>query len=375
MSGATASDLIHTALQDGMFPSLKAMDVNLALESARASLTQGLLGGMHELRLTVECKHGLGPQMAALGLVRQLPALATLELNVHGGGNDPVQWPPFLPPALKALHIDGSWAWSWTDGLLPALPGMLGASGARLERLELTIAWQYEFLGDGLVHVAQALRCCSPTLKALHIASDADDQLVCDSEAEDYEDQKALLRVEWTELLAGVSACRELQVLKLPAYVEAESLFPPGTAFPRLTHLEIGDDAREHPLGAGGVELWEVMASGGLPALANLWVTLEGREGGMEEVRSRVAPGLEAVAGTLTHLRLGWRCNEVSVGHELGVAVGKLRRLEDLALDLSDDGRVYHAFARGVAGSGGGRPLPLVRRRSRSVSVLLVCPG
>jgi hypothetical protein len=208
-------------------------------------------------------------------------------------------------------------------GCCPPFPRMLGASGARLERLELTIAWQYEFLGDGLVHVAQALRCCSPTLKALHIASDADDQLVCDSEAEDYEDQKALLRVEWTELLAGVSACRELQVLKLPAYVEAESLFPPGTAFPRLTHLEIGDDAREHPLGAGGVELWEVMASGGLPALANLWVTLEGREGGMEEVRSRVAPGLEAVAGTLTHLRLGWRCNEVKRGARVGGGGGQ----------------------------------------------------
>jgi hypothetical protein len=29
-----------------------------------------------------------------------------------GAGNDPVQWPPFLPPALKALHIDGSFAWS-----------------------------------------------------------------------------------------------------------------------------------------------------------------------------------------------------------------------------------------------------------------------
>jgi hypothetical protein len=87
-----------------------------------------------------------------------------------------------------------------------------------------------------------------------------------------------------------------------------------------------------------------------------------GREGGMNEARSRVAPGLEAVAGTLTHLMLQWQCNDVSVAHELGVAVGKLRRLEDLALDLSDDGRVYHALARGVAASGGDRPLPLVRR-------------
>jgi hypothetical protein len=118
-------------------------------------------------------------------------------------------------------------------------------------------------LGDRLVHVAQALRCCSPTLKTLHVSSEAEDLLVCDSEAEDYEDQKELLRVDGAELLAGVSACRALQELRLPAYVEAESLFPPGTAFARLTHVEIGSWEREHPPDAGGVGLWEVVASGG----------------------------------------------------------------------------------------------------------------
>jgi hypothetical protein len=103
------------------------------------------------------------------------------------------------------------------------------------------------------------------------------------------------------------------------------------------------------------------MASGGLPALAKLKVTLDGGCGGVEGVRTRVVPGLEAVAGTLTHLHLG-RFDEVEVGYELGVAVGKLPRLKDLALALSEDGRAYPAFAQGLAASGGDRPLPLLWR-------------
>jgi hypothetical protein len=84
------------------------------------------------------------------------------------------------------------------------------------------------------------------------------------------------------------------------------------------------------------------MASGGLPALAKLSVRFRAEWGGAEEVRTRVAPAFEAVAGTLTHLHLEMhkcdtrgRSDEVDVGYELGVAIGKLRRLKDLALDLS----------------------------------------
>jgi hypothetical protein len=81
---------------------------------------------------------------------------------------------------------------------------------------------------------------------------------------------------------------------------------------------------------------------------------------------------LEAVAGTLTHLHLEkapspeyeGRNEEVEVGYELGVALGKLRRLKDLALDSCDDGRAYHALAQGLSASGGGRPLPLLWRVS-----------
>jgi hypothetical protein len=116
------------------------------------------------------------------------------------------------------------------------------------------------------------------------------------------------------------------------------------------------------------------MASGGLPALAKLSVRLGGRLGAVDEVRSCVAPALEAVAGTLTHLHLGevpdcgeWLSHEVDVAYELGVAVGKLRGLRDLAYEFSRSGRFYSALARGLAATGGDCPLPQLWRLRWSV--------
>jgi hypothetical protein len=367
------NDFVHAALRKGALPSLKSVTASLVDETQRAILTEGLLGGMHELRLSLECTDEM-PVLAALGLVRQLPVLITLDLEVYGGGDDvhEVQWPPFIPPSLKALHI------LVNEGLRPpiepllrALPGMLGASGARLERLELTIPHHFADLGDGLLYVAQALRCCSPTLRGFHLSTEVDQiRLYPGDDAAEVE----RLRVQWAGVLAGVSACRELQLLLLPG-IEVEPLFLPGTAFGRLTHLQITDYEREDPPEAGGMRLWELMASGGLPALAKLRVSLAGRWGGLEEVRTRVAPALEAVSGTLTHLTLKkygygeWLSDEVEMAYELGVAVGKLRRLKDLHLDLFEDGRAHRAFAQGLAASGGDRPLPLLWRVTVSSGV------
>jgi hypothetical protein len=94
-------------------------------------------------------------------------------------------------------------------------------------------------MGDGLVHVAQALRCCSPTLKGSSAPGAATPSI-----SERVGPRRGprgpveRLRVQWADVLAGVSACRELQVLVL-SYIVVEPLFPPGTAFARLTHLEI----------------------------------------------------------------------------------------------------------------------------------------
>jgi hypothetical protein len=249
-----------------------------------------------------------------------------------------------------------------------ALPGMLGASGAGLERLEMLLSPWFMSAGGGLVLVAQALRCCSPTLRSLLLTTWDNcpiGRAKIAEGVEDYDDRVELLCKQWAAVLAAVSACRELQMLVLPR-ITVEPLFPPGTAFGRLTHLEICDDEREHPPDAGVMGLWELMASGGLPALAKLSVRLEGRWGGIEEVRTRVAPALEAVAGTLTHLHLGkwvrdaWLGGKLETAFKVGMAVGKLRRLKDLALDLFRDGRAYHAVAQGLTVGGGARPLPLL---------------
>jgi hypothetical protein len=301
--------------------------------------------------------------------VRQLPALATLELKVDDNVPPCKEWPPFIPPTLKALRIHVDQMPS-TQRLLRVLPGMLEAGGSRLERLEVKLPYIFENIGGGLVQVAQALHCCSPTLKAFHLSTE-DDMLSVDPFNEkpvDFGEQVERMRVQWGQLLAGVSACRELQVLVLPAYAEVEPLLPARTAFRRLTHLKICYFRREHLPDAGVMTLWELMASGGLPALAKLSMSLE-EWGDSGPVRTRVAPALEAVAGTLTQLDVGvWykagSGEEVDAAYELGVAVGKLRRLNDLALGLGspEDGRAYHAFAQGLAASGAERPLPLLWR-------------
>jgi hypothetical protein len=289
-------------------------------------------------------------------------------VSTSSNSDAPVPWPRFfIPPSVKALRINLSEEGPPIQSLLRALPGVLAASGARLDRLEVILTEDLEELREGLAQLAQTLRCCSPTLKGFLLSAGADSLIQIDSDGRDFDRQVQQLRVQWADVLAGVSACCELQVLVLPR-VEVVPLFPPGTAFGRLIHLEMSDNGRKLWPNARGIGLWEVMASGGLPALAKLSVWLDGLLGGDEEVRSRVAPGLEAVAGTLTHLCLDksprgeFPSDDSFVGYEFGVAVGKLRRLTDLALGLSEDGHFYHAFAQGLAASGGDGPLPLLWR-------------
>jgi hypothetical protein len=203
---------------------------------------------VQELRLRIDCAQDVEPQLAALASVQKLSALTKLELDVWSDGGDPVSlWPPFIPPSLKALRIDSQYEVDRTalESLLCALPGMLGASGARLERLEVILPWEFKATGDELVHLAQALRCCSPTLNGLLLSTGIDDAMDGDhfGDYNEFEARLERLRVQWADFLAAVSACRELQVLVLPR-IEVEPLFPPGTAFGRLTHLDISDHER-----------------------------------------------------------------------------------------------------------------------------------
>jgi hypothetical protein len=136
------SDVVHAALREGALPSLRSVDIILWCEAPRASLTGGLLRDMQELRLSVSPSKDWEAQLTALGLMRQLPALAKLEfiLSTSVGATipGPVQWPPFIPPSLKALSMTLSDELT-SLSLLRALPGMLEASGAGLERLKIHI--------------------------------------------------------------------------------------------------------------------------------------------------------------------------------------------------------------------------------------------
>jgi hypothetical protein len=116
---------------------------------------------VHKLRLWIEGTYDLEAQLAALGLVRQMPALARLEVEVLGHKFIPVEWPPSIPPSLKALSIDASDGESLGQSLLRALPGMLGASGAALDRLEVQISSDLSAWGEGPAHVVETLRCCA----------------------------------------------------------------------------------------------------------------------------------------------------------------------------------------------------------------------
>jgi hypothetical protein len=328
---------------------------------------------MHELHMSFSRTDASQP--AALGMVRQLRALVELEIkdSTYEVGSNPVQWPSFIPPSLRALCISVFHSQPVQGSLLGALPGMLVASGARLDRLKVVTSSGLQSFGDELFHVAQALRCCATTLNDFRYSTGFH-PLDVENGTNDPSGQFARMRVQCADLMTSLASCRELQLLVLLIFM-VEPLFPPGTAFGRLTHLEMADHEREHPPGAGVMGLWELMASGGLPALTKLRLSLEGRWGAVEQVRTRVAPAFEAVASTLAHLhleRIGskeWLDGEVDVGYELGKAVGKLRRLKDLWVGLTVDGRVYQAIARGFTASGGDNPLPLLWRVGVSCAV------
>jgi hypothetical protein len=81
--------------------------------------------------------------------------------------------------------------------------------------------------------VAQALHCCSPTLKVFKLQQSAAPGVAPGEDDEDSGPPEPV-RVQWADVLAAVSACRELEVLVLPQ-IEVEPLFPRSTAFARLT--------------------------------------------------------------------------------------------------------------------------------------------
>jgi hypothetical protein len=151
-----AREWVHAAVLSNALSSLKGIDAGLVFEDQREAFMEGLLGGVQELRVDIETNRRLWcvdveSQLEALMLVGKLPALSTLEVRVIGEDDEPVKWPNFTPPSLKALTVDVTRVLDSlaTESLLPALPDVLEASGARLDRLEIGIPVNFTDIGDG----------------------------------------------------------------------------------------------------------------------------------------------------------------------------------------------------------------------------------
>jgi hypothetical protein len=303
----------------------------------RQILSGGKLRLLKDVRVTI--RQSNRKQLQALEHLRHLPDLRRLSLTC---GRALATFPPFIPPSLKALTLlimpIGP-----LQSPLRELPSMLQASGASL--VEFKFVCKEELLAECGAALAQVLRTCSSTLKTLELAGSS-------GERRDYS--------YISDLVPGLmSCCDTLEILKCP-WAVFSALLATCPTFPRLTNLSLKGRA------GAAIDLtspvWNIMASGRFPALDVLDITFSHgilwRQG---EGGDRLARAFEAVAGTLQLLSLKYGFDHIrgtesvpaEACYEVGVAIGKLRRLRYLSLDLLPDGRDYRAVGRGVAASGG----------------------
>jgi hypothetical protein len=307
--------LLLSAVRAGALPNLTSIYLSLDSPDSREVLSGGILRFLEDVEVRIDD----GEQVAVLEPLRLLPHLRCLSLECPDGV---AAFPPFIPPSLKALIIEIKP--SATPGSLPReLPSMLQASGACLELFEVRSPY-VELTAQCGVAVARVLHRCSSTLKTV----------------------KLLHLAGGRELVPGlIRCCATLEVLhcRWDVFSALPATCP---TFPRLTelHLEVHHGAVDLASRA-----WGVMAEGRLPALATLTVKDFRRlPGGEGWVGGRLARALEAVGATLRRLTLiacgHGKDTPAGAAYELGAAMGKLRRLRYLHLDLLCDGQDYYAW-------------------------------
>jgi hypothetical protein len=336
MCGDGSTGLLESAVQSGALPNLTYFRFSPEDPAHRQIVSSGMLSLLEEIEVTTMQVDE--EQLAVLGHLRRLQHLKSFELMCHGAEEAASQFPPFIPPSLKSvdmtIYIPATLA-----SLLRDLPSMLRASGANLEKIDFTCAG--ELHADFGAALAQVFRSCASTLKTLKLSTRVGD---------------VFSRECIHQLVPGLmSCCNTLEVLHCP-WAVFSALPATCPTFPRLIELSLD----------GEIDLtspaWGIIADGRVPALASLGITvgrnlLLGRPEG--EGFGRLVRAFEAVAGTLKRLRVsrGWAGQGYSMPagacHELGAAIGKLRRLRYLFLSLSQDGRDLHAVGRGMADSGG----------------------
>jgi hypothetical protein len=316
--------LHSSAVLAGALPNLTSIKLSLDDQKSPQILWGGMLRLLEELEVSLPGER----YTAALEPLRHLLHLRRLRLEVTLEAPG-VALPNFIPSSLKTLelHMDRD-----PGALLRGLPSMLQASGASLE--EIVLGYMGEWDAECDAALGQVLQACSSTLRTLKLYSIESPQ----------------------DMLPGLlSCCDTLEVLRCPWHVFS-ALPATCPTFPRLKVLLLKGWPDK-----GGVDLgspaWDIVADGRLPALATLDIREPDKilwEQG--EAGGRWACALEAVGGTLRRLTLAaaWGGPDLPAGarYELGVAIGKLRRLRYLHLNIFRDGRDYMAVGRGVAASG-----------------------
>jgi hypothetical protein len=329
--------LLSSAVLSGALPNLIDFAFYLKMPSNRQILSEGMLGLLEAA--TVRMNNST--QLAVLEHLRRLPHLQDLWLI----SEEPLgpAFPPFIPPSLKALTVNLK-SLASLESLVGGLPSMLQASGASLKEIRIIRNFGNLSAASGAA-LARAFHTCSSTLKTLSLHGCWERETFaclptlvpglmscCDT--------LKFLHCPWMILSALPATCPSfkcLNELHLHGYVESS----------RCTWLALC-----------------VLAAGRLPALATLCIDTSRRflweEGArLEEEDDRLERAFEAVAGTLEWLEIedfgAFHPVVNGAAYKLGAAIGKLRRLKVLHLDLQGDGdgRTYHAVGRGIAASGG----------------------
>jgi hypothetical protein len=280
---------------------------------------------------------------ASMQHLRQLPHLLGLTIQGLRAPTTKTVFPAFIPPSLKTLTLDCLHG-PQLRSLLRQLPPTLQASGASL--VELKVISAVKISEENGIALARVLQSCSSTLKDFCI-------IIAEVSQSIFEPDTA------SEVVLGLESCCEgLERLEVPWEI-FKSLPPTCPTFVRLTHLTVkGDDA--------WIDLtspvWDRVANGLLPALTDLHLeACMGLWWGRNWACRVFLRALEAVAGTLRRLTLddGTQSDYLNspACHELGLNIGKMRRLSYLSLRLSPDGKSYEDIGGGLAASGGCPPL------------------
>jgi hypothetical protein len=337
--GPPARRLLFFAVYAGALPNLTFMRLSLRGPIYQHLLSGGMLQELEEVELTLHPDEG--ERFKALRHLRCLLLLRRLSLSCVNRVT--ADFPPFIPPSLKSLVLIIPET-ATLEALLRDLPPMLQASGARLEEIDIQKPKQ-ELSFEGGDLLAQVLEECATTLKTLKLGS--------------LHGSWRLGFASFQALAAGLmTCCSTLEVLHCP-WTVFSALPSTCPSFPRLTELVLHGESDVY-IGRTP-RVWDIMATGRLPALANFSVAIPPEAEwncleiwGAAEGGCRLARAFEAVGGTLRRLTLkGHEVKGERACHGLGAAIGKLRRLRSLHLGLPRDGKTCHRIARGLAASGG----------------------